>query len=320
MDRLTSMSVFAKVAEVGSFAAAADALGLSGPMVGKHVRFLEDRLGTLLINRTTRRQNLTDFGRAYYERCKLVLAEAEAAEALADDLLGVPRGPLRVSMPVLFGRRCVAPILLKLAQEHPDLELHLSFSDRPVDLMEDGFDLAIRNGAVGEGAGLVTRRIHRQRMTVCASAAYLAAQGTPQSIPELEQHHAVVYSRSGRARAWLFPRDDGAPLEATPKNRLRLDDLETIADAAVSGLGLAWLPCWLIRDRVRSGALVRVLTDYPGLVLESHALWLQTPHLSLRIRVAVDALAAELPKIMEESLVESTTSGDSQRQASPHAY
>src|SRR5882672_11357980 len=109
-----SMAVFVKAVDLGSFAAAAVALGLSGPMVGKHVRFLEERLGVRLINRTTRRQSLTDFGRAYYERCKLVLAEAEATEALAEDLLGVPRGPLRVSMPVLFGRRCVAPILLKL--------------------------------------------------------------------------------------------------------------------------------------------------------------------------------------------------------------
>jgi DNA-binding transcriptional LysR family regulator len=301
MDRLTSMSVFAKVAEVGSFAAVADALGLSAPMVGKHVRFLEDRLGARLINRTTRRQTLTDFGRAYYDRCKLVLAEAEATEALAEDLLGVPRGPLRVSIPVLFGRRCVAPILLKLAQQYPKLELNLSFSDRPVDLMEDGFDLAIRNGSVGEGAGLVSRRIVQQRMTVCASPNYLAAHGTPRSIPDLEQHQAVIYSRSGRGRAWRFPQEGRASFEITPKNRLRFDDLEAIADAAVSGMGLAWLPCWLIRDRVRSGELVRVLTDYPGLVLDSYALWLQTPYLPLRIRVAVDALAAELPRIMEES-------------------
>jgi DNA-binding transcriptional LysR family regulator len=205
MDRLTSMSVFAKVAEAGSFAAAADKLGLSAPMVGKHVRFLEDRLGTRLINRTTRRQTLTDFGRAYYDRCKHLLAEAEATDALAGDLLGEPLGPLRVTMPVLFGRRCVAPILLKMAGQYPKLELNLSFSDRPADLMEDGFDLAIRNGSPGEGTGLVFRRIVRQRMTVCASPNYLLAHGTPRSIPDLEQYQAVIYSRSGRSRAWQQP-------------------------------------------------------------------------------------------------------------------
>jgi DNA-binding transcriptional LysR family regulator len=298
MDRLTSMSVFAKVAEVGSFAAAADVFGLSAPMVGKHVRALEERLGARLINRTTRRQSLTEFGRLYYERCKLVLAEAHAADALADELLGVPRGPLRVSVPVLFGRRCVVPVLLKLARLHPELELSLSFSDRPVDLIEDGFDLAIRNGATGDGVGLISRLVARQRMTVCASPTYLDAHGAPRTISELEAHEAIIYSRSGRARSWQFPQGDGAPISVTPKSRLRLDDLEAIADAAVAGMGLAWLPCWLVRDHVASGALVRVLADAPNIAFDSHALWLQTPHLPLRLRLAIDALAAELPKFM----------------------
>ena len=123
MDRLTSMAVFVKAVDLGSFAAAAAALDLSGPMVGKHVRFLEERIGVRLINRTTRRQSLTDFGRAYYERCRVVLAEAEAADGLAADQLSEPRGKLRVTMPVLFGRRCVAPILLALAQNIPGLSL-----------------------------------------------------------------------------------------------------------------------------------------------------------------------------------------------------
>lgn len=121
MDRLTSMAVFVRAVDLGSFAAAATVLDLSAPMVGKHVRFLEERLGMRLLNRTTRRQSLTEFGRAYYERCRTVLAEAEAADALAADQLGEPRGKLRVALPVLFGRRCVMPILLGLARRHPQL-------------------------------------------------------------------------------------------------------------------------------------------------------------------------------------------------------
>lgn len=299
MDRLTSMAVFARVAEVGSFAAAADLFGLSAPMVGKHIRALEERLGARLINRTTRRQSLTEFGRLYYERCKLVLVEADAADALADEVLGVPRGPLRVSVPVLFGRRCVAPVLMHLAKRYPELELAISFSDRPVDLIEDGFDLAVRNGAVGEGAGLVSRRVARQRMTVCAAPSYLAARGMPAALADLEAHQAILYSRSGRTRSWLFSPGEGEPTVLTPTSRLRLDDLEAIADAAIAGMGLAWLPCWLIRDHVASGALVRVLPDLPTMSFDSHALWLQTPHLPLRIRLAIDALAAELPKFTE---------------------
>lgn len=299
MDRLTSMSVFVKALDVGSFAAAADALGISAPMVGKHVRFLEDRLGTRLINRTTRRQSVTDFGRAYYERCKLVLAEADAADALASDLLGVPRGPLRVSMPVLFGRHCVAPVLISLAQSHPELELNLSFNDQPVDLMDGRFDLAIRNGSIGEGTGLKVRSLVHQRMTICASPTYVEKHGSPRSIEDLKTCQGIIYSRSGRARPWRFPQKNGVFVEVTPENRIRLDDLEMIANAAVSGLGVAWLPSWLIRDRLQSGALVSLLPDHPTLILDSHMLWLQTPYLPLRIRLAIDVLSQNLPRTME---------------------
>lgn len=299
MDRLTSMSVFAKVAEVGSFAAAAELFDLSAPMVGKHVRALEERLGAKLINRTTRRQSLTEFGRLYYERCKLVLAEADAADALAAEMQGTPRGPLRVTVPVLFGRRCVAPVLLGLARRHPELELTLSFSDRPVDLMEDRFDLAVRNGAIGDGVGLITRRVARQRMTVCAAPSYLEARGTPVTLAGLEDHDGILYGRSGLTRTWMFPQDEGAPLAIAPRSRLRFDDLEAIADAAIAGMGLAWLPCWLIRDHLASGALVRVLADQPNMAFDSHALWFETPHLPLRIRLAIDALATELSRYMD---------------------
>ncbi|WEX86473.1 LysR family transcriptional regulator [Sinorhizobium garamanticum] len=303
MDRLASMAVFVKAVDLGSFAAAASALDLSGPMVGKHVRFLEERLGVRLLNRTTRRQSLTDFGRAYYERCRVVLAEAEAADALAADQFSEPRGRLRVTMPALFGRRCVVPILLELAEQYPALELDLSFSDHFADLAGDGFDLAIRSLAASSGnlqdrAGTIVRRIARHHMVVCGTPSYLERRGRPRQIEDLGGHHGIIYSRSGRVHPWLFPRDDGPPVEVTPLNRLRLDDLDAIADAAVAGLGLAWLPGWLVRERIEAGALVPLLSDQPGLHFDNYALWLQTPHLPLKIRFAVDALAARLPKFM----------------------
>jgi DNA-binding transcriptional LysR family regulator len=298
MDRLTSMAVFVKAVDLGSFAAAAAALELSGPMVGKHVRFLEERLGARLLNRTTRRQSLTEFGRAYYERCRLVIAEAEAADALAADRLSEPRGKLRVTMPVLFGRRCVAPILLDLAQRYPALELDLSFGDPITDLAEGGHDLAIRTGDLEDKAGVIARRVARQRMVVCASPAYLERHGMPRRLEELGNHHAIIYRRSGRIRPWLFPRDGQRPIEIMPAGRLRLDDLDAIAEAAASGMGLAWLPCWLIRERIRTGALVRVLPDQPEFLYDGYALWPQTPHLAPKVRVAVDALAAALPRLM----------------------
>ena len=298
MDRLTSMAVFVKAVDLGSFAAAAAALDLSAPMVGKHVRFLEERIGVRLLNRTTRRQSLTDFGRAYYERCRVVLAEAEAADGLAADQLSEPRGTLRVTMPVLFGRRCVAPILLQLAQNFPRLELALSFSDHVTNLAEDGYDLAIRTGTIDDKAGVIVRRVATQQMIVCAAPRYLDAHGRPECIEDLGRHHAIIYSRSGSARPWLFPREGGVPAEFMPVSRLRLDDLDAIADAATSGLGLAWLPCWLVRERVQAGALTMLLPEQPGLYYDCYALWLQTPYLPLKLRVAVDALAAALPKLM----------------------
>lgn len=298
MDRLTSMAVFVKAVDLGSFTAAAEALELSGPMVGKHVRFLEERLGVRLLTRTTRRQSLTDFGRAYYERCRIVLTEAEAADALVVDQLAEPRGRLRVTMPVHFGRRCVAPVLLKLAQQYPALELDLSFSDRFSDLAEDDYDLAIRTGDPEEKPGLVARRVARQRMLVCAAPAYLERHGRPQRVEELAGHQAVIYRRSGRIRPWLFPQEGQSPLEITPANRLRFDDLDAVADAATLGMGLAWLPSWLVRERLSSGALVQLLPEQPAFLYDAHALWLQAPHLPRRVRLAVEALTDALPAMM----------------------
>jgi DNA-binding transcriptional LysR family regulator len=301
IDRLTGVNIFVEAAEAGGFSAAATRLNLSRSAVGKTIARLEQRLGARLFHRTTRSQSLTEDGQAFYERCLRALEELRAGEAMLDSGRREAVGRLRVSMPVLFGRRCVAPILTRLAQRCPKVELDLNFSDRLVDLIEDGFDLAVRNGTLGDSAGLKSRRIARQRMTVCAAPSYLSAHGAPRSLEDLRAHDAINYTfrQYGRISTWTFPREGQRPLEIAPKSRLRFDDLEAIADAASAGLGLAWLPCWLIRDRVRAGALVQVLGDHPGLVIDSHAVWPQTQVLPLRVRLAIDALAAELPGATE---------------------
>lgn len=298
MDRLTSMAVFVRAVDLGSFAAAADALEMSGPMVGKHIRFLEERLGARLLNRTTRRQSLTDAGQAYYERCRAVLSEAEAADSIVADQASEPRGRLRVTMPALLGRHCIAPLLMKLARKYRHLELDLSFGDPIADIIEAGYDLAIRTGDLGDQAGLIARRIASQRMVVCGARSYLRTSGKPKSLDDLAAHQAIIYRGSGRVRPWLFPQAGGPPREIMPSGRLRLDDLEAIADAAAQGMGLAWLPYWLVRQRLEAGALVSLFSSQPQFLYECHALWPRSPRLPPKVRAAVDILATGLPKLM----------------------
>ncbi|MGV6876031.1 LysR family transcriptional regulator [Pseudochelatococcus sp. B33] len=294
-EPLGGVDVFVAAVESGSFAAAAERLHLTRSAVAKTIARIEARLEVRLFHRTTRSQSLTEDGQVYYEHCVRALHELRAGETALDSGRREASGRIRVSVPVLFGRRCVAPVLARLVMEHPKLELDLSFCDRPVDLTEDGFDLAIRNGGIGDGAGLMTRTISLQRMTVCASPAYLAEHGRPETLDDLEAHVGIVYGRAGRIRTWQFPVGDRQLREVTPPSRLRFDDLEAIADAAEAGHGLAWLPCWLIRDRVRSGRLVPLFENVPQLIFRTHALWPETPHLPLRVRFAIDALAASLP-------------------------
>jgi DNA-binding transcriptional LysR family regulator len=294
-DLLGGVDIFVVAVEAGSFSAAAERLHLTRSAVAKAIARMEFRLGVRLFHRTTRTQSLTENGQVYYERCVRALDELKAGEAALESSRREIAGRLRVSAPVLFGRRCVAPALARLVAEHPALELDISFSDRLVDLVEDGFDLALRNGEIGDGAGLMTRIVGLQRMAVCTSPAYLAEHGRPTAVEDLAQHHAITYARAGRFRSWRFPVEGGTPIDIAPPSRLCLDDLEAIADAAEAGHGLAWLPCWLIRDRVHKGLLVLVLEDLPRLVSPTHALWPQSSHLPLRVRMAIDTLAAELP-------------------------
>ncbi|MES2947985.1 MAG: LysR family transcriptional regulator [Pseudomonadota bacterium] len=290
-ERLDGVTVFVDVVRLGGFARAAEHLGLTRSAVGKAMARLEARLAARLFHRTTRVQSLTDDGQIYYEHCLRALSELQAAEAQMQSGRHAVGGRLRVTMPVLFGRHCVAPILLNLAQQHPSLDLYLSFSDRPVDVLAEGFDLAIRSGVLGaESEGLRARKLVVQRKQVCASPAYLAAQGRPQSTAELATHSILLYRRADRINVWQLPDATGRIVDMPLTSRLQLDDLEAIADAATAGLGLAWLPEWLVRDRLRTGKLVSVLDDQPGAARDCYALWPSTPHMPLRLRLAVDAL------------------------------
>jgi DNA-binding transcriptional LysR family regulator len=293
------MATFVKAVNLGSFSAAAEVTGLSATMVGKHVQYLEARLGVRLINRTTRRQSPTEFGRAYYERCRAILEEVDAAEALASDHLNMPNGLLRVTMPGLLGRICVAPLLLDLALKHPTLRLEMSMDDKVFDITTAGYDLAVRTGSGGDQPGLRRKLLGSHRMTVCAAPEYLASKGAPKMLEDLQQGAAVTYVRTGWDPAWLFRGEDGEVISVTPRSLVSMNDLAAVTEAAVAGVGLAWIPSWLARPHLLSGALVEVLKEESSFTFDNYAVWPEVRHLPLRLQLALDVLADGLPSMLD---------------------
>ena len=241
-DRLNGIEAFVQAAEAGSFALAAERLRLTRSAVGKSIA--RWRLGVRLFHRTTRQQSLTDDGQAYYDRCVRALAELQAAEAELDSGRREPQGRLRVTAPLVFGRHCVAPVLRELAGRYPQLEVDISFSDRVVDLIDEGYDLGIRVGDLPDSSSLAARRLGLQTMGIGASPAYRRARPSRHGAGDAgaRRHHlcAAARTRPGRCRTRMA-RDTVAPAAS-----LRLDDLQAIADAAIAGAGLAWLPCWML--------------------------------------------------------------------------
>jgi DNA-binding transcriptional LysR family regulator len=298
-DRLSGILAFVQAAEAGSFALAAERMHLTRSAVGKSISRLEERLGTRLFYRTTRSQSLTEDGHAFYAYCKRALAELEAGETALTAARREPQGRLHVSVPVLFGRRCVAPVLLELAARYPRLELQVSFTDRVIDLVDEGVDLVVRSGRLRDApAELVARTLGEQTMVLCAAPDYLARHGTPRNVTELAGHHAVLYASGRNDVPWPLSDEHGTMREIAMKHRLRFDDLETIVTAVKAGAGIARLPCWLVADDLRAGALTRLLPGAPGPRIELHLAWRRTRHLPTRMRAAIDALAVQLPPVL----------------------
>jgi DNA-binding transcriptional LysR family regulator len=297
-DRLHGISAFVEAVEAGSFALAAERMRLTRSAVGKSIARLEQRLGVRLFQRTTRSQSLTEDGQAYYERCVRALAELDAGASALDSGKSEAIGRLRVSVPVLFGRHCVAPVLLALARRHPRLAIEISFSDRVEDLVEEKYDLAIRIGSLPDSATLVARRLATQDMSICAAPSYLAAHGKPGSVAEMSRHVGIAYGRAGRLEPWRVRDSAGQVHKPQVDIRLVFDDLQAITDAAVAGAGLAWLPCWLMSKHAAAGELELVIDSESVLPTEIYVVWPQSRYLPTKTRVAIDALVAEIPPMV----------------------
>ena len=291
MDRFNALATFAKVVEQGSFARAADRLSVSTSAVSRQVAELEAHLDVRLLNRTTRRLSLTEAGQAFYERCVQLLADLEETESSVRSTAVEPKGTLRVTCGVTFGERYLAPAIAEFAGLHPQVSFDVDLSDRVVDLVEEGFDLAIRIGPVGNQA-LVSRRIGSTQFVCCASPAYLARHPAPVTPADLEQHACLGYTYAAVTSAWTFESRDGTRHTPRIVPRHRLNNGRMLAELAAAGLGIVLEPDFIVAPEVRSGRLQRLLTDYQPPRSLIAAVYPSRRHLSAKVRSFVDFLAA----------------------------
>jgi DNA-binding transcriptional LysR family regulator len=289
MDRLAAMRVFAQVVESGSFARAAERLGLSTSATSRQVAELESHLDARLLNRTTRRVSLTESGRAYYERAVQVLADLQEAEQEAARATVVPRGTIRLTTSVNFGVRHVAPAIAAFLGRHAQVRFDISLSDRIVDLVEEGFDLAIRIGA-GGSENLVARKLGETRLLPCASAAYLKAHGAPSAPEDLARHNCFTYEYVTPRNVWRFRDAAGNERPVRVAGNLHSNNGDLLAEAAAQGAGIVFEPAFIVGSDVRAGRLVPLLQDFVAAPMPIYAVYPSRKHLSAKVRLFVDFL------------------------------
>lgn len=295
MDRLASMKAYVRAVETGSFAAAAAALGISPQMIAKHVGYLEARLGTRLVNRTTRRQSPTEIGRTFYDRCKLVLADADWADSVAEEARGAPRGRLRVNAPVSFGADSLVPVVTRYLREHPDVDVDLVLSDRFVDLDEDEFEAVFRTGPLAESS-LSAVQLTPFRLVACASPAYLRERGTPREPSDLEQHECLGQAHWSQPinYPWRFVRD-GRAYEPRVRSRLRVNDAKALMAATIDGFGIVLIAEDLVRQALAAGQVVRILPEFETPSRPMHLLFRPDRRQTPKLRSFIDAIVRAFP-------------------------
>ncbi len=289
MDQLLAMRVFVEVVEADSFTSAAKRLELSRTMTSKHVMDLEHHLKARLLNRTTRSLSLTSAGRVYFERAKQVLtAIDEADDEVARQSL-TPHGTLRVNAPMSFGITHVAPQLTAYMERYPDVEVELTLNDRVVDLVDEGYDVAVRIGELAESS-LIARRLAASRLIACAAPAYLKRHASPEHPSDLAQHVCLGYAHGDTRERWRFTRA-GSEISVKVKSRLVSNNGDALMAAAISGLGVILQPAFIVNDALATGALRRILSKFDAGVLGVHAVYPHTRLLSARVRTFIDHLA-----------------------------
>jgi DNA-binding transcriptional LysR family regulator len=311
LDRFIEMAVLTKVVDAASFAAAARHFRISPAMVSRHVQALEARLGVRLLNRTTRRVSVTEAGQEYYERSVRILAEVEDAENVASKLQIAPRGLLRATASVSFGMRYIAPAIADYLMKYPDVSVELSLDDHYVDLLDQRFDLAVRVGNLAESS-LIARKLGSVETVLCASPAYIAANGSPRAPRDLHQHNCLVYTYSTRQNVWRFFDEQRKEEAIHISGRFLANNADALLVLALKGAGVILAPDYIVENDLLAGNLVRLLPGYRTQQTPIHAIYAHRRAIPPKIRAFVDFLAQRFGRSLT---VARGTAGDNGRQA-----
>jgi len=293
MDRITGVQLYIRIVETGSFSKGSADLGITQPTATKHVAALEARLGARLLNRNTRGVSVTEIGALYYDRCKAIQREIDAADNLAALLQGAVGGQLRISTSVAFGRRVVVPLALRFMREHPQVSVDLGFDDRYVNLVEQGVDVALRMGTLADSA-LGATRLGVNPWITAAAPDYLARRGTPLAPTDLSAHDCLVYSSVQGDDRWEFDRSGRGGTSVPVRGPLRSNNLSAVLAACRAGMGVAILPWYVARESVADGTIVPVLADHALPAQELHAVFPSPKLVPQKVRSFIDFLQREL--------------------------
>ena len=290
MDRLSAIQSFVRVVESGSFVGAADRLGASTSSLSRQIADLEQHLGARLLHRTTRRLSLTESGQAFYERAVSLLNDLAEAEAIAGQSAVEPRGTLRLTCSYNMAEKRVAPAIAAFVERYPQTKFEMMVADRLIDLVEEGFDLAIRVGQVG-GDRLVARRLGSMQLIACASAKYLQRHGAPDVPQDLSAHNVLTYAYASAPRSLRFTDAADRTHDVRVNGSLHANSAEALTAAAVAGLGIVCEPDFIVGDAIADGRLVRVLPGFAAMRGDIWAVYPSHRHLSSKVRLFVDHIA-----------------------------
>ena len=289
MDRLTEMEAFATVVDQGGFTDAAKKLGISKSAVSKHVSALEARLGARLLNRTTRRVSPTEIGLAYYDRARRVLNDAGEADALVTSMQSAPSGLLRISVATDFGVNLLSPILGDFLREYPEITVNMVLNNRYVELISEGYDMAIRVGDL-EDSSLRARKLTETAQRMIGSPTYFERYGRPQRIDDLNDHKLLHYANSASTAVWKLTAPSGEKRQVRTAGWLTVNDGQSLLNAAISGLGIAYLPSFLYADALRAGQVEEAMPDLPVEVLGIYAVYPPGRFTQPKVRAFIDFL------------------------------